>query len=205
MRFCCGVIFLIVLAFFIPATIAAQVVPDTIPAGVIIVQRQPVKAAFHVQKLVLYQEAAPDFSNLPARGISADSGAVNADNGPHPNYGEARFFSWNDVLKPMKYEYAWKDSTRTDSARFIYTIDKHGKAKCEAFPYENADSSGEAFQTRVFKYLVLLDRWTPARIPKGAVRDGGSTRTKRVACTVIITVYAYDPNAGRLVPLGPDR
>jgi hypothetical protein len=204
MRFCCGPIFLFL--FFITGALNAQVAfDDTIPVGVIVVHRPPVQAAFYVQKMVLYPDGVSDFPNLPVSSAFIDSGSAAVDNGPSPNYGEGKFSSWNDVLKPVKHAYAWSDSTRTDSARFIYTIDKRGKAKCEAFPYESADSSGQAFQAKVYKYLVLLDSWAPARVPKRSSADRNSRKTKRVPCTVIITVYAYDPYAGRLVPLGPER
>ncbi|MDQ3108671.1 MAG: hypothetical protein M3R17_02155 [Bacteroidota bacterium] len=208
MRFRCGPHLSILLLSLLSSVVAAQVSSDTvplqlgsgiIPEGVIIVQRPSVKAAFRVQKNVL-----SELPNVGERQVFSDSVST-SENPPYPIYVEGRQFSWDAVLKQTKYEFTWSDSTRADSARFIYTIDKNGKAKCESFPYENADSSGLAFQTQIFNYFVLFDRWTPARTPKRSNKGGQSVKTKRMACTVIIMVYAYDPNVGRLVPMGPER
>jgi hypothetical protein len=108
-------------------------------------------------------------------------------------------FDWSYYLSHVPFTFEWSDSTKLDSVRFIYSIDKNGNATCKPLPWRNGDSVtklGEKAQP----YLFLLDKWSPAKRMKKR-KGHRQGKTKNAACTVILTIYAYDPYAGRLMPI----
>ncbi len=223
MRSYCGIIFSFLFFFAFSSALSAQVIPDSIPVGVINVQRPAIKPAYHVEVSVMYETTKKDRRSdpeVPNKFVFSDSTSNfflpqpsleymfrtsrPTDSlfslPPEPSVVEKKF-DWPYYLERIPHQYAWSDSTRSDSARFIYSVDKRGKATCKPIPWRNADSATVAFEKKTFLYMAHLSQWSPARKAKRATRDLQSLKTKTAACTVIVTVYAYDPNAGRLLPL----
>lgn len=199
-----------------PTFLLCAQTPDSIPQGVIKVKRPPIAAAYRVGLAYIYSESdkrarVTDVS--PDQIVFGDS-VVNP-NAPHPinydlyferktgsdsvtnrNLSEGQF-DWSQYLSSMKYTFLWTDSTRCDSAQYIFTIDKKGHATCKPAPWKNADSTGRAFENRTKSYATVLTAWFPAQRNKKI----GSVKMRKVPCTVIVTIYAYDPNFGRLLPI----
>lgn len=188
---------------FISLTAIAQ---DSIPAGVIKVQRRPLEAAYRVQMYIMYGD-----SNTHARitDISLNQ-IVISDSGydaraPQPLYNiESReldgphVFNWRESLKQIHYQFAWTDTSRSDSARFVYYIDKRGNATCRPLPWVFADSTCRAFEKTALPYMNSLRHWAPANKVKRSRRN---LEPKPVSSFVTIIIYAYDPNAGKLMPV----
>jgi hypothetical protein len=210
----------------IATTISAQVSPDSVPAGVISVKRPAVKPAYRVEMSVMYEESkgrrrvaeispqqitfsdstfnasAPQPSTEYALGVlQRTDSAFNLNIKPAANSLTENKFDWQYYLAHIPYTFEWTDSTKQDSIRFIYSIDKRGNATCKPLPWRNADSTNAVFEKAASPYLIKLRGWNPARRAKKLINDGSAIKTKRVPCTVILTVYAYDPNAGRLLPI----
>jgi hypothetical protein len=106
-------------------------------------------------------------------------------------------FNWEKYLSTMQYGFAWTDSTRSDSARFEFTLDKKGRATVKLLPWETADSSCRVFEKRSTVHMTRLRQWYPARRLKNKKRQ----KLRNVACVAVVTLYAYDPMAGRLLPV----
>lgn len=213
MRLYCGIIFFLLC---VPCTSFAQVNPDSIPTGVITVHRPPVKAVYRVQLNVLYEDPKADQKRITE--ISANQ-IVFSDSGfsmqPQPSVEYLNNdslnirvpeemiangkFNWAYYLNRVPYEFKWTDSTRLDSARFIYNIDKRGNATCNALPWPVMDSSNTALERKVMQHMTRLRQWSAASQMKTSLHV--FKRQKSVACIVLITVYAYDPYAGRLMPI----
>ncbi|CAN5120772.1 hypothetical protein BH09BAC5_BH09BAC5_07990 [soil metagenome] len=179
---------------------------DTIPAGVIKVHCPPVIAEFSVFMNVIYEDSQNNRkkaeTDIPTKSNNGDS--VNNGLAPKPildHYSSDAGFDWNGMLKKSGYVYQWLDSTKADSARFVFTIDKNGKATCKLMPNTKEDSSSLAFEQKIKPYLFLLNQWIPAQKAKAIQFGNKRFRTKRIASIVVITVYAFDPNAGKLLPI----
>ena len=201
----------------------AQTKPDSIPTGVITVKRALIPASYRVSLIYTYSDSdrrhtrlsevsttqivftdslfnpyAPqpknDFLFMVKPGNGGDS-AVKIENGPETNV--VNPFQWKKYLATMHYSFAWTDSTRRDSAQYLFTIDKRGNATCKAIPWAVADSSCRAFEKKSSRYAQQLNRWYPAQRNK----KEGSLKMKKVACNVYVVLYAYDPNEGRLMPI----
>lgn len=182
---------------------------DSIPAGVIKVQRKPIEPAYHVQMFVMYGD-----SNTRVRitDFSFDQ-IVISDSGfdarvPQPLYTiESRLldgphaFNWGESLKEIHYQFAWTDTSRSDSARFTYYIDKKGNAICRPLPWVTADSTCRKFEKMASPYMSSLRRWTPARKVKRGLFHREEGKFKPVSSFVTIVIYAYDPEKGKLLPL----
>jgi hypothetical protein len=200
----------------LPYAISAQVNPDSVPAGVIVVQRPSIKATYRVQLDVLYEDPKADHKRIteisPNQIVFSDSGFSMQ---PHPLL-EYLFndslhtrpseemilnkqFDWAYYLSRVPYEFKWADSTRADSVRFIYNVDKNGNATCNPLPWPVMDSSNTALQTKVGSHMARLRQWSAASKAKTSLHF--FTREKSVACIVLITIWAYDPYAGRLMPI----
>lgn len=213
MRFYCGIIFFLLC---LACNVSAQVNPDSIPPGVITVHRPPVKAVYRVQLNVLYEDPKADqkrVTEISANQIVfSDSGFsmqpqpsleyLNSDSlnirVPEEMIAKSRF-DWAYYLTRVPYEFKWADSTRLDSARFIYNIDKRGNATCNALPWPAMDSSNTELEQKVIRHMTKLRQWSAASQMKTSLHF--FTRRKSVACIVLITIYAYDPYAGRLMPI----
>lgn len=221
MRFYCGVNLFIFFLSIVPRAISAQVSPDSIPEGVIKVQRPSMKAVYRVEMSVMYADVETDRrriteispnqivfsdsifnSSLPQPleeyvmvNTKTDSGIIRSDQPVTP-------FDWEKYFKKVPHHFAWNDSTRSDSARFIYSIDKNGNATCKALPWRTEDTATIAFEKKVWPYVAGLRQWYPAKTVKK--RRNRQPKVKNAACTVILTVYAYDPYAGRLLPIEVD-
>jgi hypothetical protein len=192
--------------FFISLVTFAQ---DSIPAGVIKVQRKPVEPAYRAQMFVMYGDSTSrtritDFSLNQI--VISDSGYD--ARAPMPMYNvESRLdgphaFNWRESLKEIHYQFAWADTSRYDSARFVYYIDKHGIATCQPLPWVKADSTTRKFEKMALPYMTSLRFWSPANKVKRSRRQlDRAPKTKPVASYVTIIIYAYDPNKGRLLPL----
>jgi hypothetical protein len=219
MRFHCGVNLFTFFFFLISCSISAQVNLDSVPTGVITVQRPPIKATYRVQLNVLYEDPHADRKRVTE--ISS-SQIVFTDSGfsmqPQPLLGyeymyddsldkfvppetvvATKQFDWAYYLTRVQYEFKWADSTRSDSARFIYNIDKKGNATCNPLPWPAMDSGNVEFEKKARKYMQRLTRWSAASKTKTSMHF--FKREKSVACIVLITIYAYDPYAGRLMPI----
>jgi hypothetical protein len=221
MRFYCGVNLSIFFFLIVPCAISAQVAPDSVPVGVIKVQRPSMKAVYRVEMSVMYADVEMDrrriteispnqivfsdsvfnsslpqpFRNDVVEFIMTDSGKTRIDQ-------PAAAFDWEKYLKTIPHQFAWSDSTRADSARFIYSIDKNGNATCKALPWRTGDTASIAFEQKVWPYVAALRQWQPAKRVKK--RRNRQPKVKNAACTVILIVYAYDPYAGRLLPIEVD-
>lgn len=218
MRFYCGVNPFIFILLLFPCVLAAQV-PDSIPTGIIKVQRPAIQPAYRVHMSIMYPQAKRNSKIIteisPRQIVLSDTIFDLLAPKPSPGYmvpqndsthivlGETfrgAQFNWYSYLTRIPYKFAWSDSTKLDSARVIYTIDKNGKAECKFLPWINEDSIQSEFEGKAATFLFRLRTWSPARRVK-KVSDGKPTKTKKVACMVILTVYAYDPNAGRILPI----
>jgi hypothetical protein len=206
----------------IATTISAQVSPDSVPAGVISVKRAPVQPVYRVVMSVMYPDSKKHRKRkaeiTPQQITFSDS--VYNPNAPQPSpeymftvaqlkdslnrvppkeaVAENRF-DWAYYLSHIPYTFEWTDSTRFDSIRVIYSIDKRGNATCKPLPWRNG-AADMVFEKKASPYLFKLTSWYPAGKFK-KIPDGNQAIIKRVPCTVILTVYAYDPNAGRLLPI----
>ena len=199
-----------------------QTPTDSIPTGIIKVKRPPIPASYRVSMVCVYPQLhgrtrisefsgnqivftdsvynpnAPEPQNLDlysTSNVKHDSSFVterslinSSSEGP---------FDWKKYLSSLNYTFAWTDTSRSDSAQYQFTLDKRGKATCKPLPYAKADSTCRVFEDKTKGYATVLTKWFPAQRNK---REG-STRTKKVACVVIVTFYAYDPNLHRLLPL----
>ena len=181
---------------------------DSIPAGVIRVQRKPVDASYRVQMFVMYGDSnsrarITDFSLNQI--VISDSGYD--ARAPMPVYNaELRFdgphaFNWRESLKEIHYRFAWIDTSRSDSARFTYYIDKKGNAICKPLPWVTADSSCRVFEKMASSYMISLRHWIPANKIKRRLLHKESVKLKPVSSFVTIVIYAYDPDKGRLLPI----
>jgi hypothetical protein len=189
--------------------------PDSIPQGVIKVKRPPVIANYRVGLVYLYAESDRHarVTDASANQIVFSDSTLNP-NAPHPLNEDLYFvsgtdsgrvgdgpsslpFDWNKYLSSLKYTFLWTDSTRADSAQYVFTIDKKGNASCKPLPWKNADSTCRVFEDKTKSYATVLKRWFPAQQNKKI----GSVKMRKVPCTVIVTIYAYDPNVGRILPV----
>ena len=222
MRFYCGVKptkFFLFLLILLASEISAQVIPDSIPTGVIKVQRPPVKPAYRVQMSMMYDDDRKRLTEISSKQIvfsDSSSGSAPGSAMPQPSLlylrgvkgiSDSMFlkentevsFPWEGYLNQIPFHFDWADSTRSDSMRFIYSIDKNGNAKSETLPWVREDSTELNFERAVYPYLIKLISWYPAKkVTKSRLHFA---KSKRIACTVILTVYAYDPYAGRLLPI----
>jgi hypothetical protein len=203
---------------------------DSIPEGIINVKRPAIQAAFKISLVYFDPDSSKHrnrISEISFKQIvlndSAESNPV--DPQPYSDYRSydaasfakdstrgpltfsitstpARQFNWKAYLRTIPWKYLWSDSTRKDSAKFEFTIDKNGKASLKTLPWKrNEDSTQLAFEKTGALYLSLLKQWYPAKRVKGKQSERREPRTKNVACKVIVTLYAYDPNEGRLLPI----
>ncbi len=208
MRFNCGVKLKLPFLFFL-CLFTLKVFSqsrDSIPAGVIVVHRAPVSASFSVQMTVIYRDnksyrkqiteistqqivftdsVRNAFAPVPIRE------GLNSDNG----------FDWIGYISETNYSFAWADSVRSDSARFIFSVDKNGFATCDKIPILHQDSTGEILENVCYYYLGKLSKWQPARKAKRLGGKQEHPNTKRVASFAIITVTAFDANKGKLMPI----
>jgi hypothetical protein len=192
--------------FFISMMMCAQ---DSIPAGVINVHRPGIEPAYRTQMFVMYGDSTSrtritDFSLNQI--VISDSGYD--ARAPMPLYNvESRLdgphaFNWRESLKEIHYQFAWSDTSRSDSARFVYYIDKHGIASCQPLPWVHADSTTRKFEKMALPYMTSLRFWSPAKKVKRSRRQlDRAPKTKPVSSFVTIVIYAYDPDKGRLLPL----
>jgi hypothetical protein len=200
----------------------AQTKPDSIPTGVITVKRALIPAAYSVSLIYLYPDSgrghrritefsakeivftdtvynpyAPhpknDFLFVKRQGGGGDSAIATEGN---RNFTD-QSFDWKKYLSTMNYFYTWTDSTRSDSAQYLFVIDKKGNATCKQIPWAIADSSCRAFEKKSSRYAQQLNRWYPAQRNKKI----GSLKMKKVPCNVYVVFYAFDPNEGRLMPI----
>ncbi|MEO5644015.1 MAG: hypothetical protein ABIQ40_12965 [Bacteroidia bacterium] len=220
MRFYCGVNSFILFFVLFSIALSAQVIPDSIPAGVISVKRPAIQPAYRVHITMMYPEAKrnpkriTEFSSQqivlsdtifnPLAPKPSPGYMVPGNDSNHIVLGETftgAQFNWQSYLSRISFKFAWSDSTKLDSARFIYRIDKNGNAECTFLPWINSDSSGSEFAGKAATFFLRLKIWSPARRVKRVTSDGKTKKAKKVACMIILTVYAYDPNAGRILPI----
>ncbi len=194
--------------------------PDTSLVGVIHVKRPPIPAAYRANVFYLYpgaertREHSVEFT--PTAIVFSDSlfdpweaQPVYVGNTWSDDRDSALLvrelaggfpqgpFNWERYLATMQYGFAWTDSTRSDSARFEFTIDRKGRATVKLLPWETADSSCRVFEKRSAVYMTRLRQWYPAR----RLKNRKKKKLRNVACVAIVTLYAYDPMAGRLLPV----
>lgn len=193
----------------------AVIAQDTteVPAGVVSVKRAPVQAAFLVNVQYAYPEAAAnrshiskfnrkeivlsDSGNAVLPPVPIDSRTIKTD-GSITHYLKKNYpasYNWTTMFSDMNYSFAWSDSTRHDSARVEVFVDRDGKATYRPLPWKTQDSATTALQTEMLKKLyVTTMHWYPARLQR-------KRKMKRTSSYAIITVYAYDPNEGRSLPI----
>ncbi len=211
---------------FLVFNLSAQLTSDSIQIGIISVKRPAIPAIYSIhlayfdpdslQKQIHITEFSTKQIVFGDSGISSIApqpfigdrtlsdtvftGDSFSRNNLPPSSSSENKFDWLNYLKLISWQFFWSDSTKRDSAQFEFTIDKNGNATCKALPWKNADSTCRAFEKKSFPYLFLLSEWLPARRNKVGVfhRKG---KFRNVPCIVIVTVYAYDPNAGKSLPV----
>lgn len=194
--------------------------PDTSLVGIIHVKRPPIPASYRATVFYLY----PDAERTRERSVEfTPTAIVFSDSLFDPweaqpvyvgtNWSDEKDsallvgrmadgfpqgpFNWEKYLSTMQYGFAWSDTTRSDSARFEFTIDRKGRAAVKLLPWETADSSCRVFEKRSAVYMTRLRQWYPARRLKNRKKQ----KLRNVACVAVVTLYAYDPMAGRLLPV----
>lgn len=213
--------FFFFILLFLPFMLTAQDTTE-VPQGVVVVKRAPVPAAYRVRIDYFYPEVAgsegkrshlskADRSEI----IFTDTGqtilppvplTMNTEQANLSNKGlrkflqrsyPARAFDWSGFLNDIDFKFTWDDSLRKDSAQVQVMVDKNGKAMYKLLPWKNADSTTVDFENKVIKKLRSRPLWYTARERSARRRR----KTHPLTCVAVITVYAYDPNHDRLMPI----
>jgi hypothetical protein len=206
---------LIFLSLFPVADIFCQAedsLPATVKQGIVSVRRRPVPAAFRATvstsyisssgqghfdfswKEIVYSDSSSLF--YPPQPYDWPYETPKTDADPERDYPRGDY-DWSVWLKTIDYSFAWSDSARSDSAQFEFTIGKKGDVSIRAIPWPKADSTCRAFEAAARKRMMTRTSWYPARRRK----NERSRKMKNVKSIVIVTVYAYDPTKGRLLPI----
>ena len=200
----------------------AQNSGDSIPQGIIKVKRQPIPAKIQIGLVYLSdgtdgidgfiseQEIFNDSILDPDQSLPrplnltlyyVEPGRMNDSGGfvdrRSDNISSEVMFNWNKYLSSLNYTFAYSDSSRSDSAQYLFSIDKKGNATCKPLSWKTADSTCRVFENKTMKYATVLTKWITAQQNK----KPGSKKLKKVPCTVIVTFYAFEGNANRRLPI----
>lgn len=215
-------IFLLLLPVFFLSFAAHAQDTTEVPQGVVVVKRAPVPAAFRVRIDYFYPEVAGSAGKrsrlskvdrseivftdtgqtiLPPVPLNMSTEQANLSNKALRKFQQrsypSRAFDWPGFLSDIDFKFTWDDSLRKDSAQVQVTVDKKGKAVYKLLPWKNADSTTVDFENKVVKKLRSRPLWYTARERSARRRR----KTHPLTCVAVITVYAYDPNQDRLMPI----
>lgn len=209
------IVLLLCCRLFFPATLSAQ---DSLPQGVVTVKRQPVPAAYTTKITYDYSKSRDKkrfwegrmrtfrrgyqawLSNpFPPQPVSVahrpgDSVNVSSDSAMMASYAahsdRPEKFDFAKYVEAIGYQFAWTDSVKLDSARFEYVVDAKGRVKFTPLPWAQCDSTTRAFEAQALPVMRKLWLWYPAQR-----LSNRNSKLENVACTITITVYAFDGGA----------